>query len=516
MNNRKALILLLVISLILSIPLASAQEAPEIRVLLSKNPSPCEISSEETFRVNFLASGSSLSFLAQESITISPAPSSHLVFLKETSLDDASSIAGDHPEFFQATGKPLAGEINGRTGLFLGPFASLGEAQNAMNASQGNFPQATIIYSQFVLKGQTPDPYDIIWGGESSGKALQFSSQGTVKFNGRRYRGSISLFANSGENAWELWALNELDLESYLCGVVPAEMPFEWPLEALKAQAVASRTYALKRIFEGQTSVLPYDVNATVSDQVYKGFEAEKDSANQAVWETSGEVLKYEGDLITPAFHSCSGGHTENNENVWKGPAVPYLRGVPSPGEEGSKFFSWTRTVTLNFMAQKIEELKKETVGEIVSLEVVERGVSGRIKILKVTGSTGTCTLSGEELRKVADLPSALVNWEGQEERTFSLLSFSGIEESSIDQSFALSSWGTSQLPSKVAILSKGGLVEEEIIPQVVSFITFHGNGWGHGVGMSQWGAKARADEGKSYREILAFYYQGITIEKEY
>lgn len=416
----------------------------------------------------------------------------------------------------QAWGKPLLGEVSGRSGLFLGPFNSSDEAQNALNSCFDEFPQATLAFASFAIKGQTSYPYDLLWGGESPGKTFEFFSQGIMKFNERRYRGSVSLFANSGEGKWELLVLNTLDLESYLCGVVPAEMPYEWPLEALKAQAVASRTFALKRIREGAEGGLPYDVNATVSDQVYRGFEAEKDTTNQAIGETSGEVLKFEGNLITAAFHSCSGGYTENNENVWKGPAVPYLRGIPSPGEEGSKYFAWTRTATLNSMSLKIEELKKVAIGEILSFEILEKGVSGRIKTLQVSGTTGTCTLTGEELRKVADLPSALVNWEAQGERTFFLLSANETKEISLNRSFALSNSGTFPLPQKIGMLSSKGLVEEEILTKFSGFITFQGKGWGHGVGMPQWGAKARAEEGKGYREILTFYYQGTTIENEY
>jgi len=512
----KIALFLILIALVLTMPQASAEDVPKIRVLLAQNPSSLEITSDEPFLIRWIVSGSSLELGEQETLKVSLISGSYWIVLEELGIPDALNRVTSLSTFFESTGKPLIGESSGVPAILLGPYSSADQAMAVLNTARVTFPEARLSSFAYALKMEVARSYNLIWGREAPGKAVQFEGTGLIRVNSRRYRGEISLYLSIKDSVGELLVLNELDLESYLYGVVPAEMPFDWPLEALKAQAVASRTYALKRIHEGSSSDLPYDINTTVSDQVYRGYEAEKESANQAVDATRGEVLTYQGELITAAFHSCSGGYTENNENVWKGIAVPYLRGVPSPGEEGSKYFQWSRTVTVSAMTQKIEELKKVALGQITGLEVLERGVSGRIKTLNVIGTTGTCTISGEELRKVADLPSALVNWESNNQLKLFVLSGSGTQEISPNQAFVLSPSGLSPLPKKVGILSFYGLKEEEFSAELEEFLVFTGNGWGHGVGMPQWGAKARAEEGKGYQEILTYYYQGVLVEKEY
>jgi stage II sporulation protein D len=511
----KKVLFFLILSLVLSIPNASADEAPQIRVLLFLNPSPFTISSEGPFKLTWFTSGSNLDFSEQETIDVKTITDSYWILLEQLDIPSAILKVTNSSSFFSSTSKPLIGEVSGTPFLLLGPYPSQDQAEASLAPFQGAFP-ARIQALPFALKMETLRPYDLIWAGNNPGEAVKFEGKEPLKVNSRRYRGAVVLYLRTGDSGKELLLLNELDLESYLYGVVPAEMPFDWPPEALKAQAVASRTYAFKKLQEAKMNSLPFDVDITVSDQVYRGYEGEKESTNQAVDLTRGEVLTYQGELITAAFHSCSGGYTENNENVWKGTPVPYLRGVPSPGEEGSKYFQWTRTVTVSSLCQKIEELKKVSLGKITQLEVLERGVSGRIKTLMVSGSTGSCTISGEELRKVADLPSALVSWQADSQLKLSVLSNSGTKEINPNQAMALSSSGMQQLPSKICILSSSGLKEEELSSDLGEYLVFSGKGWGHGVGMPQWGAKARAEEGKSYQEILAYYYQGVQLEKRY
>ncbi|MGB9553205.1 MAG: SpoIID/LytB domain-containing protein, partial [bacterium] len=489
---------------------------PNLRVLLAANPATFTVTSENPFKVTWFTGGFNLDFSAQEVITTRTVTGNYWILLEQIDFPTAILKITNSSSFFSNTGKPLIGEAFGASYLLLGPYPSWDQAGSMLASVQENFPQARIQALPLALKMETSRTYDLFWTGDSQGDIIKFEGNGLLKVNSRRYRGYIDLYLRIRNSERELLLLNELDLESYLYGVVPAEMPFDWPPEALKAQAVASRTYALKKLQEAKLDNLTFDVDATVSDQVYRGFEAEKESTNQAVDYTRGEVLTYQGELITAAFHSCSGGYTENNENVWKGIPVPYLRGVPSPGEEGSKYFQWTRTVTVNSMCQKIEELKGISLGKIINLETLERGVSGRIKTLMVYGITGSCTISGEELRRVADLPSALVSWESNSELRLFVLSSSDVQEIGLDQAMALSSSGIQQLPQKFCILSSSGLEEEELSPDIGEYLVFSGKGWGHGVGMSQWGARARAEEGKSYQEILAYYYQGVHLEKKY
>lgn len=513
--NKKALILAILL-LTLCIPQASGEEAPEVRVLLSVNPSPLEMSCESSWKISWNSSSSFLDLAPQEKISAKVIKDSFWVILEQGSIQDCLQKVLDLTAFFQGIRKPLLGEAGGVVSLVTGPYGSEEETRTTLPAFLSAFPQVRIERFSTSLKMETSREYDFFWAGENDGKIIQFESSDFISVNQRKYRGLVALNIRVRENEKDLLLLNVLDLESYLYGVVPAEMPFEWPREALKAQAIACRTYALKKVTESSTSNQPYDIDATIYDQVYRGFDAEKESTNSAVDATRGEFLVFQGSLITAAFHSCSGGYTENNENVWKGSAVPYLRGVPSPGEEGSKYFTWTRTVTLAEMAKKVEEMKGLAIGQISSLEVIEKGVSGRIKTLQILGSTGTCTISGEELRKVANLPSSLTGWESASRGTIFALARSGLYEIPSGQTMALCASGLSPLPQTIHVLSSKELKTTELQEQFSEFLTFSGKGWGHGVGMPQWGAKARAEEGNAYREILTYYYQGVQLEKRY
>ena len=266
-----------------------------------------------------------------------------------------------------------------------------------------------------------------------------------------------------------------------------------------------------------------FDVTATVSDQVYKGYDGEYPETNIAVDLTRGQVLTFGGNIASTPFHSCSGGFTENNENVWSGPGLPYLRGVPSPGEDGSKYITWTATVATTEFIAKTEEKKRVILGELVGLRVTEQGVSGRIRTLTVESSLGSTTLTGEQLRLVANLRSSLATIDNliSSPGQLVLLSSQGLTAVSPESSIVLlSSLGLAPLPgSAVAVTSAGFIpltVANTTTQNIGTTISFTGHGWGHGVGMPQWGAKARAEEGKTYDQILLYYYTGVSLETKF
>ena len=262
----------------------------------------------------------------------------------------------------------------------------------------------------------------------------------------------------------------EMPLEEYIIGVVGAEMPASFPLEALKAQAVAARTYAVRHMTAfGGSGCSGADI-CTDSGccQSYKsteqlrekfGGEAERymDKLRQAVYETEGEYAAYKGEPIEALYHSSAGGRTEDAQNVFSA-ALPYLVGVDSPGEETAGKYAAEVRVSLGEFTNRVNKkwpaskLKKNRLGEQV--KVVSRYDSGRVKELKLN----KITVSGRELRRLFDLNSA---------------------------NFTLS------IGEKVTIRTKG---------------------YGHGVGMSQYGAHAMALTGKTYREILAWYYPGTSL----
>lgn len=352
--------------------------------------------------------------------------------------------------------------------------------------------------------------------------------------NGRRYRGDLRL--DKGK-AGGLMAVNLLDVEEYLYGVVGEEMGYRAPLEALKAQAVASRTYALYRRMSQRSA--PYDVGVDQATQVYAGYEAETkpgfERVKQAVDATRGEVIYYQGQLIEAFFHANAGGHTENSENVWQ-QALPYLRGVPSPWDEyalryqpqdargwPAYTYSWEKVMTREEMAQRIgawnaarqaqpdQVINVGGVLELVPSRVDKNGnptVSGRIATLVIKGRTGQKELRGEAARSLLGLRSSL--FEILADSQVFLLAAGAAPEArqEAETLTALTAQGPVAVNAGAAtywVLGADGVSRQ--LPKVFTQLTFRGRGYGHGVGMSQWGAQGMAVEGHSYRDILEYYY---------
>ncbi|MBD1806915.1 SpoIID/LytB domain-containing protein [Microcoleus sp. FACHB-SPT15] len=271
------------------------------------------------------------------------------------------------------------------------------------------------------------------------------AGDGYVWIGDRWYRGRTQLVPTSKG----LTAVNHVNLEHYLYSVLGAEMSPSWPLEALKAQAVAARSFALHKRSSGTSA---YDVTNTTSSQVYKGIETEAQSTHQAVNATAGQVMTYGGKVILAAFHSSSGGHTENVEDIWTQP-LPYLRGV-ADYDMGAPVFQWTKSFSQGEMSRLISG-----VGNVVSMTPERNTPRGRVVTMKVQGDRGTKRVSGNDLRSALGLRSTL---------------------------FAVSSTG--------------------------SGFQIDGRGYGHGLGLSQWGAHNLAAQGTNYQQILGHYYQSATL----
>ena len=269
---------------------------------------------------------------------------------------------------------------------------------------------------------------------------------GYVYIGDRWYRGRTHLVVSNNT----LSAINVVDIEQYLYSVLGAEMDSRWPQEALKAQAVAARTYALYHRERRGSNI--YDLGDSQSWQVYKGVETEASSTYAAVDATSGQVLTYNGELIEAVFHSSSGGHTENVEDIWQD-ARPYLRGVPDY-DAGTPVFQWTKT----FSAAELRGLISG-VGNIATLKPERTTQTGRIITMRAIGDAGERVISGDDLRYFLDLKS-----------------------------------------SRFSVQTNNG-----------NFV-INGFGFGHGVGMSQWGAYNLARRGANYQQILLYYYQNANL----
>jgi stage II sporulation protein D len=303
----------------------------------------------------------------------------------------------------------------------------------------------------------------------------------------RRYRGSL-LVRPDGD---QLQAINVIDVESYLPSVVGSEMPPSWPQAALRAQAVAARTYALRQ----RQPDSPFDLKATVSSQVYKGVEAETPSTREAVRSTRSQVIVHGTDLINAVFHSSSGGITENSGEIWR-QQLPYLVSVPD-FDEASPVHAWQLRIPPDKLVAAFRE-----IGGAVRIDVLATTSSGRIRQARVIGPTGALVLSGPELRQRLGLRSTLASFSFEPP----------------PQSFAF----PPPLPSLPGVFTPAGMESLAaglqqapwLAPRaaVAPVLVVNGRGFGHGVGMSQWGAYGLALRGEDYREILQHYYQGVQI----
>jgi stage II sporulation protein D len=270
-----------------------------------------------------------------------------------------------------------------------------------------------------------------------------------------------------------------LPLEEYLVGVVAAEMPALFEVETLKAQAVAARTYAIKKFELGKkkpnTEHPKADIctnsthcQAWVSKDAMRKkwglikFPGYYNKITKAINDTHGVVLVYQGKLIDPVYHSTSIGKTENSGDVWQF-AIPYLKSVPSPGDKESPKYQSKVTLTLAQVDQALgTNLASLPAAKVNSsagspLKVLEKSTTGRVKKIQV----GNKEFKGEEFRSKLGLGSTFFTWQGEKDQ-----------------------------------------------------ITFTVTGYGHGVGMSQYGANYFAKQGQTYKEILAHYYTGTELRK--
>lgn len=337
--------------------------------------------------------------------------------------------------------------------------------------------------------------------------------QNVIELGGRRYRGNIKL-KPSGNG--KMTVINELEIDEYLYGVVPKEMPASWPIEALKAQAVAARTYAVSNI--SKWGKYGFDLTCSTKDQVYGGYDAENPKSNRAVDETRGKIAVYNGQPIIALYHSDSGGITEDNSEVF-GSDIPYLRSVKERYETSSPNKTWEIRYSINEINQKLQEVTRK-IGEIKDISVIEKSNSGRVKELLISGTEGKEILTGRAIRDILGLKSTL----------FEIYKDNTDHNSQNDKLFVRSSYKTDMLDlnGKYIINSKGvyqNTKETNVVvgalkrrydnntKPIANIITFRGKGWGHGVGMSQWGAKAMAENGHDYVDILQHYYKGIEIK---
>ena len=215
---------------------------------------------------------------------------------------------------------------------------------------------------------------------------------GFTRVNGKRYRGWVEL--RKKKNGL-LLVVNDLDLEEYLNGVIAAEIPPDWEFEALKAQAVASRTYAL---YEKRTAgKRPYHILATITSQVYNGVNGEHGQAVKAVRETKGLILTYDGKIIPAFYHANCGGHTENASEIW-GIEAPYLQGVDCECQDILKDGLWEKRISVSLLTDVLRR-QGYRINDILDIGIAGITPAGRVKNVTLRSARGTTTVPAETLR---------------------------------------------------------------------------------------------------------------------
>ena len=330
-----------------------------------------------------------------------------------------------------------------------------------------------------------------------------------IAFGTLKYRGSLFI---KRIPEGHLNVYNELPFEQYLYGVVPAEMPYSWPMEALKAQAVAARNYGIYNF--GKHAADGFDICNTTHSQVYKGFSQENARTNQAVDETKGKLVLYNENLIPTYFHSSSGGRTENSENVWTA-ALPYLRAVDDKYGLGSPYDNWTKQYSKKDIQTKLSANKID-VGEITDIVPLEVSDNGRVTSLEIRGTLGSTKLAKEKIRTIMGSSEIRSIWYklNTDADLFVMNSISGKSDTTRAGSlYVMSVSGVQNLSTgnnKLYIKDQFTLSSINIIPE---YYVFAGKGWGHGLGMSQYGAKGMAEAGFNFIQILEHYFTGAKVK---
>lgn len=295
-------------------------------------------------------------------------------------------------------------------------------------------------------------------GPEEYGNILEIKplEDSLIRVNHQSYRGTMEVRKRDDT----LLVINEVDLEEYLQGLMKHEISPAWPREAVKAQAVAARSFALNKKLEN--SAQPYDLYATITSQVYGGLSGEDSRSNEAIDQTRGEILIHQEKPIATYYHATCGGETEDVENVWSGRLL-YLKSVRCKYCKDSPHSEWEEKLSLSEISNA---LSHKGISEIDSIRVYQRSDTGRVVKLVVEDEFGKHIISGNQFRMALG-PNLIRS-------------------------------------THFKMKEKRGRME------------FKGRGWGHGVGMCQWGARGMAEQGKDYKEILKHYYTGIKIQKIY
>ena len=289
-----------------------------------------------------------------------------------------------------------------------------------------------------------------------SGVKVKVARDSNIYVDGRRFRGDIDIIRKDNS---KLMVINHIGMDEYLYGVLYHEVSHLWPMECLKAQAIAARTFAL---FQArQNKLQQYDLRSDIYSQVYGGRTSEKWSTTRAVNLTSDKVLTYKGEILPSYYHATCGGHTEDAANLWNVDLAP-LKGAPCIFCIHSPYYKWMKEMSLGELENKLKDSGYK-IGNILEVNILSKDKSGRIDKLEIKDDAGVAVvLTGKDFRQ--------------------MIGPNDLKSTKFD-----------------AAIKRNNLV-------------LNGFGWGHGVGMCQWGAFEMARQGKRCEDILQYYYPGAEI----
>lgn len=466
--------------------------------------------------------------------------------------------AQNHLKNFSHFKDAFVGFINGGYSILIGCFDNINDAKNMAAKISG----ATIFSSNTMVLVKD-DSGKILFGFDGQNERFLMlvpqkqNGIERIKIGNRWFRGRAEFKRIKGS---DMTVINVTKLEEYLYGVIRMEIDPLWHIEAVKAFAVIARTYAVRNL--GKHHSMGFDLCPTDHCQVYGGAVDGTYGEKQAIFavdSTRGEIITYKGRPIDAVYFSSTGGiPTEDSENVWKYP-VEYLRSVDNSKEAKNSKSSWVFQFTKDEIKNMLKK-KNIDVGDILDIYVLEYTKAGRVLRLKVVGTKGEYECQKEGTRLLFGLYSqaytiatdadvSVVDENGKVKRVRigsqnilledgtvknakdiqTIQSFKDTESflQTTDESVYLSTYDEVYQSKNVEILENswqtlsGQYVEVvnsdgevDRVPVIPTTYTFNGKGWGHGVGMSQWGAKGLAESGYNYKQIIKHYYTGVEIEK--
>lgn len=335
--------------------------------------------------------------------------------------------------------------------------------------------------------------------------SVQSVNKTPITYGSDAYRGYFLLDRSSGGN---ITVINIVAMNHYLYSVLGKEMSPSFPIEALKAQAICAKNFVWGE--SGRHSEYGFDVCATTHCQVYSGISGESESTIAAVDAVGDKAAWYNGEIVPLYFFATSGGMTESVENVW-GMEIPYLVSVDDPYEPADKAskYTWSTTLTGAEIGSRLAA-KGYDVGEVTEITVEETSASGRVTKLTFNGTNGSKTVTREACRSAIGTDKIYsqrftVSGDGP---SGGVMTTGG----ALGGGQVLTADGIKPMAGK-SIISADGISEFSAGTATGSSFTFNGRGYGHGVGMSQWGAYGMAQQGYSYEEILKHYFTGIEIK---